>query len=291
MRAENRPEDVEDSRYWVKSVSRAVDVIELLASRPPGEGLSVTEIGAALGLSKSAAFATLYTLTRRGLVADEGAGMTRRYRLGMALARLGSQALAQTSLRDVSRPHLVGLARSTAATARLATLVQDQAVVIDQVGGNERVRLDLRMGSHELPHSTGLGKAILSCLDPDEIREIVGRVGLVRRTSRTITDVGTLVAHLAEARELGYAFDDEEDADGVFCIGSALLGHDGACVGAISITGLKLDQPSWHYQQLGRTVRDAARAISHDLGHDPAAPAIEEVGGPGTGVDAPGEPG
>lgn len=284
------PPGGEDSRYWVRSVSRAVDVLELLASRPAGEGMSVTEIGAALGLSKSAAFATLHTLTRRGLVADDGTGMSRRYRLGMALARLGSQALAQTSLRDVARPHLVALARSTSATARLATLVSDQAVVIDQVGGNERVRLDLRMGSHELPHSTGLGKAILSCLPPDEIRELVGRVGLLRRTSRTITDVETLVAHLAASRAQGYAIDDEEDAEGVFCIGSPLLGHDGACVGAISITGLKLDQPSWHYQELGGTVRDAARRISRDLGHDPDAPAVTTVGGPEV-VDGTGSPG
>lgn len=270
--------EAEDSRYWVKSVSRAVDVLELLAAQPPGEPMSVTDIGAALGLSKSAVFATLHTLTRRGLVADEGSGMTRRYRLGMALARLGSQALAQTSLRDVARPHLVALARSTRSTARLATLVQDQAVVIDQVGGNERVRLDLRMGSHELPHSTGLGKAILSCLPAEEIRAIVDRVGLVRRTSRTITDPDTLVAHLAEARVAGYAFDDEEDADGVFCIGSPLFGHDGACVGAISITGLKLDQPSWHYQELGRQVRDAAQQISRDLGFDPDAEVVTIVG-------------
>lgn len=284
------PPEPEDSRYWVRSVARAVDVLELLAARPPGEGMSVTEIGQALGLSKSAAFATLYTLTRRGLVADDGAGMSRRYRLGMALARLGSQALAQTSLRDVARPHLVALARTTAATARLATLVQDQAVVIDQVGGNERVRLDLRMGSHELPHSTGLGKAILSWLPPDQVRELVGRVGLMRRTSRTITDVDTLVAHLAESRAQGYAIDDEEDAEGVFCIGSPLLGHDGACVGAISITGLKLDQPAWHYQELGRTVRDAARSISRDLGYDPDAPAVTTVGGPEVvdGAVAPG---
>ncbi|WP_158370890.1 IclR family transcriptional regulator [Cellulosimicrobium cellulans] len=287
---EPSPPEPEDSRYWVRSVARAVDVLELLAARPPGEGMSVTEIGQALGLSKSAAFATLYTLTRRGLVADDGAGMSRRYRLGMALARLGSQALAQTSLRDVARPHLVALARTTAATARLATLVQDQAVVIDQVGGNERVRLDLRMGSHELPHSTGLGKAILSCLPPEQVRELVGRVGLLRRTSRTITDAGTLVAHLAESRAQGYAIDDEEDAEGVFCIGSPLLGHDGACVGAISITGLKLDQPSWHYQELGRTVRDAAGRISRDLGYDPDAPAVTTVGGPEV-VDGPAPPG
>lgn len=265
-RPENPPED---SRYWVKSVARAVDVLELLASQPAGGGLSVTEIGSALKLSKSAAFATLFTLSARGLVADEGTGMTRRYRLGMALARLGAQATAQTSLRDVARPHLGALAKAAAATARLATLESDQAVVIDQVGGNERVRLDLRMGTRELPHSTGLGKAILAQLDPAQIRDLVTRVGMTRRTARTITDIDTLVAHLAEIRDAGYALDDEEDAEGIFCIGSALFDHDGACVGAISITGLKLDQPTWRYQELGRMVRDAALLISADLGYLP----------------------
>jgi IclR family transcriptional regulator, acetate operon repressor len=260
----------EDSRYWVKSVARAIDVLELLAAQPTGGGLSVTEIGSTLGLSKSAVFATLFTLNNRGLVADEGSGMTRRYRLGMALARLGAQATSQTNLRDVARPHLGALARAATATARLATLESDQAVVIDQIGGNERVRLDLRMGSRELPHSTGLGKAILAQLEPDQIRELINRVGMVRRTARTVTDIDTLIAHLAEIREAGYALDDEEDAEGIFCIGSALLNHDGECVGAISITGLKLDQPTWRYQELGRMVRDTALLISADLGHVPA---------------------
>jgi IclR family acetate operon transcriptional repressor len=260
----------EESRYWVRSVARAADVLEFLATGAPGKGLSVTEVATACGLSKSSAFATLHTLQQRGLVADDGEGMNRRYRLGMALARLGDRARDQLSLRDVARPVLGDLTAATGMTSRLAVSESDHAVVIDQVTNGERIQVDLRMGIRELPHCTGLGKALLAELDDRQVTDLIERVGLPRRTNRTITQLDQLLAHLRDIRETGYAFDDEEDATGVFCIGSALRDHTGACAGAISITGLKIGLPTWQYQELGRQVRDAAEIISERLGYRPA---------------------
>ncbi|GAA3469560.1 IclR family transcriptional regulator [Nonomuraea roseola] len=253
----------------MRSVARAADVLEALATGAQGAGMSVTDLAAACGLSKSAAFATLYTLRQYGLVADDGEGMNRRYRLGMALARLGARAQDQLSLRDVARPVLVELTAATGMNSRLAVPDNGQAVVVDQVSNQDRIQVDLRMGSRELPHCTGLGKALLAEMPDTEVAALVDRVGLPHRTSHTITDLPTLLAHLKTVRELGYAVDDEEDADGVFCIGGALRDHTGACVGAISITSLKRDLPAWKYQELGRQVRDAAERISRDLGHTP----------------------
>lgn len=260
----------EESRYWVRSVARAADVLETLAAGAPGKGLSVTEVASACGLSKSSAFATLHTLQQRGLVADDGEGMNRRYRLGMALARFGDRARDQLSLRDVARPVLVELTRATGMTSRLAVSESDHAVVIDQVMNGERVQVDLRMGMRELPHCTGLGKALLAELEDRQVSDLIARVGLPKRTDRTITQLDQLLAHLRDIRETGYAFDDEEDANGVFCIGSALRDHTGACAGAISITGLKIGLPTWQYQELGRQVRDAAERISIGLGYQRA---------------------
>jgi IclR family transcriptional regulator, acetate operon repressor len=264
MANDNRPKGAE-ARYWVTSVARAAEVLEVLAAAEAGAGMSVTDVAAKCGLSKSAAFSTLYTLLQFGLVADDGEGMNRRYRLGMSLARLGSRAQAQASLRDIARPILGELTRSTGYSSRLAVGESDHAVVIDQVSNGERIQFDLRMGSRELPHCTGLGKAMLAEMTERQVTELINRVGLPRRTQRTITDLPTLLAHLREVRALGYAFDDEEDADGIFCIGSPLRNHEGACVGAISITGLN-DAPQWRQQELGRAVRDAAGEISRRLG-------------------------
>ena len=62
---------------------------------PGPDGLTLSELSRALGASKSSTFAILQTLLGYGFVADSGAGMSRRYRLGLALARLGDLVVSQ----------------------------------------------------------------------------------------------------------------------------------------------------------------------------------------------------
>ncbi|MFD4948809.1 IclR family transcriptional regulator [Streptomyces sp. NPDC058239] len=256
----------EEPKYWVKSVARAADILEALAAPAQGNGLSVTEVGQACSISKSAAFGMLQTLRAYGLVSDDGEGMNRRYRLGMSLARLGDRARSQVSLRGVAHPVLRELTRTTGMASRLAVPEDGHAVVVDQVELDQRVRLDLRMGQRELPHCTGLGKALLSAVPQSEAAAVVERFGLPRRTSRTITDPATFLSHLRDIARVGYALDDEEDAEGIICIGAPVFDDRSVCAGAISITGLKLGLPAWRYQELGGQVRDAARRISVSLG-------------------------
>ncbi|MFG2632231.1 IclR family transcriptional regulator [Streptomyces sp. NPDC048473] len=256
----------EEPKYWVKSVARAADILEALAAPAQGNGLSVTEVGQACSISKSAAFGMLQTLRAYGLVSDDGEGMNRRYRLGMSLARLGDRARSQVSLRGVAHPVLRELTRTTGMASRLAVPEDGHAVVVDQVELDQRVRLDLRMGQRELPHCTGLGKALLSAMPQSEAAAVVERFGLPRRTSRTITDPATFLSHLRDIARVGYALDDEEDAEGIICIGAPVFDDRSVCAGAISITGLKLGLPAWRYQELGGQVRDAARRISVSLG-------------------------
>lgn len=256
----------EEPKYWVKSVARAADILEALAAPSQGNGLSVTEVGQVCSISKSAAFGMLQTLRAYGLVSDDGEGMNRRYRLGMSLARLGDRARSQVSLRGVAHPVLRDLTRATEMASRLAVPEDGHAVVVDQVELDQRVRLDLRMGQRELPHCTGLGKALLSAVPRSEAASIIERFGLPRRTSRTITDPATFLSHLRDIARVGYALDDEEDAEGIICIGAPVFDDRSVCAGAVSITGLKLGLPAWRYQELGGLVRDAARRISVSLG-------------------------
>lgn len=256
----------EEPKYWVKSVARAADILEALAAPSQGNGLSVTEVGQACSISKSAAFGMLQTLRAYGLVSDDGEGMNRRYRLGMSLARLGDRARSQVSLRGVAHPVLRDLTRATGMASRLAVPEDGHAVVVDQVELDQRVRLDLRMGQRELPHCTGLGKALLSAVPQSEAASVIERFGLPRRTSRTITDPATFLSHLRDIARVGYALDDEEDAEGIICIGAPVFDDRSVCAGAVSITGLKLGLLAWRYQELGGQVRDAARRISVSLG-------------------------
>lgn len=90
------------SRYRLHGVERALDTLELLAATGP-DGMTLTDLAEKIAVSKSSAFALLQTLVARGFVADSGVRLTRRYRLGIALAKLGNAAEAQSSLISVAR--------------------------------------------------------------------------------------------------------------------------------------------------------------------------------------------
>jgi IclR family acetate operon transcriptional repressor len=263
-----------DSRYEVKSVVRAITILEALEDSL--DGLTVTDVAKIVGLSKSTAFATLQTLRAYGLVSDKGEGATRRYRLGLALVRLGQQAATQTSVADVAQPILRLLTEETGLTARVAVLEDDWAVVVGRSDSRTAVRLDLRMGQREWPHCTGVGKALLSALPEPEIRALVTRVGMPARTPHTITDPDVLVAVLARARAEGFCIDDEEDAEGIMCVAAPAVDGHGNLLGAISVTGLKADSALSKPRNVGRAVHAAAMRLaelvnsrSYQLGDNP----------------------
>lgn len=254
-----------DDKYRVRSVERALRILDILAAAGAA-GASGTDIGRQLGVSKSTAFALLQTLMSRDFVTDAGTGNGRRYRLGMGLARLGDQVVSATSIHDIAMPVLRALTETTGYTSRLAVLDEGYAIVIARVDSPGVVRFSTHLGRRELAHCSGVGKALLSSLPPDDVRMIIAATGMPRRTSHTITDVDTLGEDLAIVRQRGYSVDDEEDADGVFCVGAPVYDFRGVCAGAISITGLKLDMPAWRIRELGEAVREHADRIARLLG-------------------------
>jgi IclR family transcriptional regulator, acetate operon repressor len=257
-------------RYQLQSVERALDTLELLAESGP-DGMTLTEVTEDLKVSKSTAFALLHTLIGRGYVADSGTRQSRKYRLGMALAKLGDAAAEQSPLVSVAMPVLQSVTDATGLTTRLCVPDGPFAIVMARVDAPGTVRFASYLGKREFPHCTSAGKALLAALPLERARDLALEAGMLRRTSRTITDPDALLRDLELSAVRGYAIDDEEDSDGVFCMGAAVYDRGGACVAAISGTALKLNRPTWRMDELGVAVRDAADQITALLGGLPFA--------------------
>jgi DNA-binding IclR family transcriptional regulator len=87
------------------------------------------------------------------------------------------------------------------------------------------------VGSTAPLYCTGLGKAILAGMAPQEAHRVLLQTDLVPHTPHTITAVGALEAELAEVRRVGYAVDNQEHEIGVQCIAAPITapitnGHD-----------------------------------------------------------------
>lgn len=255
-------------RYTVKSVARALRLVGIAADGP-AEGQTLSELAAALGISKSSTLALARTLEAAGFLRETRPGP--RYTLGTALIRLGDIVGRQLPLGDLCRPLLDELSETTKMTARIAVAEAGYPVFIARVDGPGSVRFYTPLGQREVPYASAAGKAILCTMPEPEIRRVCAEagIGMAPRTAHTITDVGTLLGNLAGARRLGFAVDDEEDAEGVFCAGAAFFGHDGSCAGAVSVTGIKGDLPAWRVDELGRAVRSYADKVSALLGGAP----------------------
>ena len=256
------PPEATTGKYTVQSVSRALDILDMIAN--VRSGLTLTEITKGSGLSKSASYSLIRTLVDRGYLQEVSDGP--RYKLGMSLVRMGEIALDQMPLADLARQVLMHLSEELAMTSRVAVADEGQPVFIDRVDGPGTVRFHTPLGKKEHPYATSAGKAILSCLPDEQVKAICARTGMIAKTTHTITSPEKLIEDLGLARARGFAIEDEEDALGVVCVGAPFFNHNGSVAGAISVTFMKLDLQTEQFLDIGRVVREHANQLSASLG-------------------------
>ena len=250
------------SSTQVGSVARALELVEIIV-HGPSDGLSLAEIARTTERSKSAVLATLRTLADFGYIRSLEPGP--KYLPGMMLVRLGDLTAAKDPLSAIARPILTELSEKTGLTIRVARNAGGFPVFIERVDGPGVVRFHTPLGARELPHVSSAGKAILAELSDEEIRAVAKECGLVPRTKKTITTLSELQVEIEKVRRDGFATDDEEDVQGIFCIGAAIFDHFGKCIGAISATGVHRDLSMTQVNKLGKLVIKYADQITKQL--------------------------
>lgn len=210
---------------------RAIRLLVEVESDPAmkSRGLSVQQVSLELGVHKSTASRLLRTLADEGF-AVQPAGIRQGYRLGPALRSRVGLTPAQQRFRDLAAPFLQELVGRTGECAHIAVAEDGEALLVDAFETAQSLRVVLEKGRRLPLHSTSVGKCLLAW----ELAPLPA--DLPARTGRTITDPARLRAHLAGVREVGYAFDDEENHSGACGITAPVFeGPDGPPVGCIGI--------------------------------------------------------
>ena len=245
----------------VQSIERAAAVLRLLAG---GAGpLPLGEIARSLDLAKGTTHGILRTLREVGFVEqDRGSG---HYLLGTALLRLGTGSLDVNELRSRSINWADPLAARSGETVRIGTVLDGQVLVVHHVFRPDDTFQTLDVGSLLPAHATALGKVLLAY----RAAGLAAPARLDRYTSRTLVTVPALAAELQHVREAGWSAEIEECTPGEAAVAAPIRAHGGLVVGAIGISGHVERVCDSRYRPrplLVANVRDAARAISRDLG-------------------------
>ena len=159
-----------------------------------------------------------------------------------------------------------GCGKST--TARLITgLVQADAGSVLLEGA---FRFILSPGKPFDLHCSAPGKAIMAYL-PNTVRDrYLSYMEFTRYNARTITTRDAYLEELEKVRKLGYAMDNEEELNGVICIGAPIFNYTGYPCGAIWISGPK-DRLSKEVVRVSADcIRKVAQTISLELGYSKA---------------------
>jgi len=205
----------------VSSVDNALAVLLLFKSR---KVLRVADVAGHLGVARSTAHRLLVSLTQRGFAAQEP--ITRAYVPGPELMEIGLAVVDMLDIRGRARPYMTALAQELQETVSLVVLEGANIRFLDSIESPHILRVGSRTGQILPAHCVSGGKALLSTLPRDAINALFPDEELPTLTPRSISTRTDLFRALDEAREYGYATNQEESELDVTAVAVALRTAD-----------------------------------------------------------------
>jgi DNA-binding IclR family transcriptional regulator len=216
----------------VKSVERAIALLDLFSREK--SSLSITEIAARLGMSKSAAHSLAATLVQGRFLQQYPE--SRKYCLGLKNLELGMIQPDVLGIHQKAAGPARALTRKTEMTCHLA-LWDGIAIYLTHSSTFPAARPVLfgLLGPRLPAYATGLGKAVLACLSQEDLEDYLASVEMIPQTPSTVAEPSKLKKQLAQARRLGVVMEKEEMVVGAASQAAPFFNESAQVIGAVSL--------------------------------------------------------
>lgn len=261
---EKRPR-ADESGQSVRAVVRAVSILEQFSLERPE--LTLTEISAAIGLSKSTTHRLLATLEATEMV--EFDKRTAHYRLGLKAYRLGIIVAKSMELVKQGDPLLAAIAEETSETAFLVVADESEALCVRRFDGSHQIRVLYLEPGKRCPFNCGAAQRVLLAHLPDGRWEEVVRQHARRMTQYSLVSRDELERDRREIRERGYSVSWEDVALHACALGAPVRDASGVAVAAVSISGIVQRFSAERLPGLIRSVMKLGDDLSGRLGYLP----------------------
>lgn len=251
------------NKYNVPILEKGMELLEILSTHH--NGLTIQEMCKCLDHSKTSIYRIASTFLEMGyLIKDEE---NNRFLLSRKIFRLGLAALGEANILERAIEPMKRLRDEVKESVMLATLVGNEAVLLEQVLGAHDFTFMLRSGTHLCLHASAPGKILLAYQNKDVRKTLLENLSLKRFNDNTITDPIRFRKELEAIVKNGYGTDIEEEIIGVHCIGAPIFNQYGEIVACVWISGPKGRMPVGLFPELSSKVRNCADTISAKLAY------------------------
>jgi len=191
------------------------------------------QLAAGLDLPRSTLYRLAGALEAAGLAGKLGTG---RYIASASLVARLSSLSAAGQLARLARPLLRQLARNCAATAHLGIMEDGMVTYLVKESAPSAPPILTRENAQLEAYCSGIGKVLLAWLPQAEQEAYLANGPFVALTAHTITSPGALRSCLDEARANGFARDEGEVSEDIYCLAVPVLRGDGPALAGISLS-------------------------------------------------------
>ena len=244
----------------IQSISRAMAILNYVAAHANS---SLSEISEAVGLGRSTAHNMLKTLKAGGYIyqAENGAP----YSIGFQIFNIARLAEHNNSLTDIAFPDMSALNRKYNESVNLCVILDGARTYNNTIKSTQDIRITSYVGKRNPIHTTAAGKMLLSAESDDEIDAFLEDTPLTAMTPLTITDPEKFKAVLKRIHDQGYALDEGEYIESIWCASAPIISGTGRTIAAISMSFPANRINSFNKDLVIQDVVDCAAAISEKL--------------------------
>jgi len=247
-------------KAFVQSLERGLAVIRVFDA--DHAQLTLSDVARLTGLDRAATRRFLYTFVELGYMRIEG----RLFSLRPKLLELGYAYLSSLRLPQIAGPHLRVLSEQVRESSYLSIQEGGDNICVAHVPVRRIWTATITVGTRLPLLACGSGRVLLAGEDEETVAAFLASHPLGQITPYTKRDPKHLAAAIAQVRERGWAFVDQELEEGLRVLAAPVRGPRGRVIAAVSVSTLAgSSTPDAFLRDMLPPVLRAAAAIEVDL--------------------------
>lgn len=218
------------SNMYAQTFARGLSVITSFTQDTGA--MTISQVAAKAGMTRSTARRLLYTLTTLGYAATDGKNFT----LTPKILDLGYAYLASSAIWRFAEPHVEALVEKVGESASISVLDGHDVIYVMRNQQQRLLKSPLNISSRLPAYAVSMGRVQLAALSDRDLNAYIASVELRPLTKWTITDPQELKERILRDRDQGWSLVSKELEEGIAGIAVPLTSKRGNTLASLNVS-------------------------------------------------------